>query len=99
MIAITVRNNGRRHGFWRYLGDLSEEILRAGHRLLGINNDDARLADNDGAVAARATKPHPHIGIQHFHRNRGRRLLLSLRGYRQYAAQNQGEPKAKSLYL
>ena len=101
VIAIAVRNDGRRYRLGRNFGDFGEQILRACLRLLGINNNDARLANDDGAVSTRTAKARPHIGFQHFHRDRRRRLWRLLRPAESGAGaiHNYTQSEAKNLYV
>ena len=93
VIAVAVRDDGGRDRLRRDLGDFGEQILRAGLSLLGIDDDDARLADDDGAVAACAAQADPHVGFQLFHREH-RRWLLSHGGSERAESENDGESQA-----
>src|SRR5262249_34721678 len=99
VIAVTVRNDGRLYRLRRDFGDFGEEILRSCLCLLGIDNDDARLSDDDRAVSTATAEPSPYVGFQHFHRNRRWRLWSSLRHPQngKPATHNQSEPETTSL--
>jgi len=96
VIAVTVGDDGRRYRLRRDFGNLGEQIFRARVRLFGIDNDDARLADDDRAISTSAAKTHPHIGFKHFHRNRRRRRLRCPRNGER-TPHHYGDAEAKSL--
>ena len=72
-----------------YFGDFGKQIFRARFRLLRIDNNNTRLADDNRAVAASAAKTYPDIRLQHFHRELWRRLLCP-RGHGENSAYKQG---------
>src|SRR5205823_2974284 len=74
--------------------DFGEQILGACLGLLRVDDDDARLADVDGAVAARAAEAGPDVRLDLLHHH-GRRSLATTLGERgrsreEYARRDRG---------